>query len=137
MLRCGPQRVKKIPDRLYCRLSSGLRGTMTQTPSQTPLSYLSATGPSISRRVRLLVMGILLTLAGGVIAAFIVIGLVVALSYRQNLSAEYFWMNLAPAVLIYAVAAAGFLIVGVGSIRKRRWSQPVVLGGAWAWLSVG
>lgn len=43
----------------------------------------------------------------------------------------------APSLVLYAVSAAIFFILGVGSIRARRWARSLSLSLAWVWLIAG
>jgi uncharacterized membrane protein len=42
-----------------------------------------------------------------------------------------------PAVLLYLVLAGIFVILGVGSIRARRWARDLMLSLSWVWLLTG
>lgn len=43
----------------------------------------------------------------------------------------------APSLLLYALAAAAFILLGAGSIRARLWAQSLSLSIAWLWLITG
>lgn len=45
--------------------------------------------------------------------------------------------GLVPSLLVYALIAAAFVWLGVGSIRARRWARAVMLSVAWIWLITG
>ena len=43
----------------------------------------------------------------------------------------------APTLVLYVMAAAALIVLGVGSIRARRWAQALSLSLAWVWLITG
>src|SRR4051812_49089380 len=106
----------------------------------TQLSYLTPTAVPVSdRRTRILVMGIILLLAGAL--CVLVLGLMsyfLLLVRRRPISGPSFPINhLLMPLLLYAVAGAILLWLGMGAILRRRWVRPVVLAIAWPWLMVG
>ena len=44
---------------------------------------------------------------------------------------------LVPVLVFYAVAGVVFIVLGVGSFRRRRWARAIILAGAWVMLVVG
>src|SRR3989442_6468003 len=44
---------------------------------------------------------------------------------------------MAPAALLYLAVAVTFVVLGIGSIRARRWARAIILALSWMWLIVG
>jgi hypothetical protein len=44
---------------------------------------------------------------------------------------------MAPSALLYFAVAVMFVVLGIGSIRARRWARAIILALSWMWLIVG
>lgn len=90
------------------------------------------------RRRGLMVFGILEILLG--VLCLLMVGLMVlgqAMASRAGGGAAFNAQMMVPAMVVYVTLAAGFVWLGIGSIRYRRWARALVLILAWFWLCVG
>ena len=98
----------------------------------TQIDYLTPpTHGFVNRRTTLLVVGIFLIIAGSLAGC---LGLMtpLALFVPQPPGAPQQPVGqVIAALLIYAAIAGALIAVGIGSIRKRRWSRPIVLAASW------
>lgn len=87
----------------------------------------------------LVVFGILEIAIGGFCALLIPLVLAVTVFSRSltGAAAGPDLRTLVPSLLIYGLIAVGFVWIGVGSIRARRWARAVMLSLAWLWLITG
>ena len=104
-----------------------------------PTSQLpEATAPEFKdRRTGLIIAGILQILMGALCA--LVIPLMIfgqVMSARMN-GGEAQYRMIAPVVAVYAIMAAVFIVLGIGSIRCRRWARAFSLILGWSWLVMG
>jgi len=103
----------------------------------THIPYLTSTiGPAHDRRTRLLVLGILLLTLGG-FCLLITLATTSILLLRPGGMPAVPWQRVIMQLLIYCGAATVFATLGFGSIYRKRWVRPVVLGIAWPWLIAG
>lgn len=91
------------------------------------------------RSAGLIVFGVIEILIGLFCALLIPLALAVTLAARSvsGLDLAVDARTLAPSLAIYAVIAASFIWLGVGSIRARRWAAAVMLSLSWLWLLTG
>jgi hypothetical protein len=92
------------------------------------------------RKTRLLVFGILQVLFGGLCALFVplmIFGMVMSATMKKDAAGAVRWQTMIPAIGVYAVMAAWFITMGIGSIRARRWARALVLISSWIWLIGG
>jgi len=88
------------------------------------------------KRTGLTLFGILWILVGlflGLMAVFVVVSIVAAPPTSGGPPAKM----MIPAVLMYAVAGAVFIALGVGSIMAKRWARSLILALSWMWLVIG
>jgi hypothetical protein len=103
----------------------------------TYLPYRTSTlGPRCDRRCRLLVMGILLLVLGGLSILFLALS-IYAIAMQRDGPAFGTGRRMLGGLLIYGGSAIFFFATGLGSILRKRWARPVVLAAAWAWLLTG
>jgi hypothetical protein len=91
------------------------------------------------RSAGLVVFGIIEILIGAFCALLIPLALAVTVAARSvsGLDLAVDARTLAPSLAIYAVMAASFIWLGIGSIRARRWAAAVMLSLSWLWLLTG
>jgi hypothetical protein len=91
------------------------------------------------RSTGLVVLGILEIAIGGFCALLIplALALTVASQSLAGSAAGPEVRTLVPGLLIYGLIAVGFVWIGVGSVRARRWARAVMLSLAWLWLITG
>lgn len=91
------------------------------------------------RSAGLIVFGAIEIAIGAFCALLIPLALAVTLAARSvsGLDMAVDVRMLAPSLAVYAVIAASFIWLGVGSIRARRWAAAVMLSLSWLWLITG
>jgi hypothetical protein len=91
------------------------------------------------RSAGLVVFGVIEIAIGAFCALLIPLALAVTLAARSvsGLDVAVDARTLAPSLAVYAVIAASFIWLGVGSIRARRWAAAVMLSLSWLWLLTG
>jgi hypothetical protein len=91
------------------------------------------------RSAGLVVFGVIEIAIGAFCALLIPLALAVTLAARSvsGLDVAVDARTLAPSLAVYAVIAASFIWLGVGSIRARRWAAAVMLSLSWLWLITG
>lgn len=89
------------------------------------------------RRAGLVVFGILqiaLGLLAALMSLFMVVGALAGnAAGPQAMPARV----MAPTALLYLAVAVMFLVLGIGSIRARRWARAIILALSWMWLILG
>src|SRR5687768_4347412 len=88
-----------------------------------------------NRRRGLLFFGVALMILGalaGLIGAF----MLVAFWFSSEALAAQRRMML-PSVLFYFLAGAYLVVLGIGSVRMKRWSRAMILATSWLWLVTG
>ena len=112
-------------------------GVLTDRPLGIP------TPPAFrDRRTAMMIFGVILILIG---AGAGCMSLLMPLSFLapvesqapEGLALKPSAQTILPSMVLYAMVAAGFIALGVGSIRCRRWAPPVVVAAAWIWLIAG
>ena len=89
------------------------------------------------RRAGLVVFGILqivLGLLAALMSLFMVVG---ALAGNAAGPGAVPARVMAPTALLYLAAAVMFMVLGIGSIRARRWARAIILALSWMWLILG
>lgn len=90
------------------------------------------------RSLGLLVCGIVEILIGGFLILLVPLSIAaVALTPAAAMSQQAGLRSAIPAAVVYLVLAAVFIILGVGSIRARRWARDLMLSLSWIWLVTG
>jgi len=97
--------------------------------------------PFTDRRKRLLVGGILLMVMGCG-AALLGLGSAASVLIMQRVPEAQQVSHLKPVqaipgLLMYCGTGAVLLVLGFGSVLRRRWSRPLILVVSWAWLAMG
>jgi hypothetical protein len=89
------------------------------------------------RRNGLIGFGILLIILGCICALFVPLMLITLVwtSPIADIAPDY--RAIAAAIGTYAIAAVLFIILGIGSIKARRWARALTLIIAWTWLITG
>ncbi len=96
--------------------------------------------PYRDRTVGLVIFGILQFLFGLLCALIMLLTVLSTLAMRGMGGPAGASMNarmMLPALLLYGLAAAWFITMGVGSMLARRWARALVLVTSWIWLVVG
>ncbi len=91
------------------------------------------------RSAGLVVFGILEILIGGLLAALApltVAAMVLVGRLEGRDTAGELW-GVLPGLVTYAVIGLAFIIIGIGSIRARRWARALILVLSWLWLVSG
>jgi hypothetical protein len=89
------------------------------------------------RRAGLVVFGILqiaLGLLAALMSLFMVVGVLAGSAAARGAAQA---RVMAPAALLYLAVAVMFVVLGIGSIRARRWARAIILALSWTWLIVG
>lgn len=95
------------------------------------------------RKVRLILFGILQLALGALcvlLVCFMILGMFMAASLNRDATTPIAPMNISfmiPGMLVYLLAAAWFISMGIGSIMTRRWARALVLVSSWLWLIGG
>jgi hypothetical protein len=92
------------------------------------------------RKTRLLVFGILQILFGGLCALLIplmIFSMVMSATMNKDAANPVDGRMMIPGIGFYAAMAAWFIVMGIGSIRARRWARALVLVSSWLWLVCG
>jgi hypothetical protein len=90
-----------------------------------------------NRRAGLVVFGIL-QIALGLLAALMSLFMVVGALAGNAAGPEAPPPRvMAPTALLYFAVAVMFVVLGIGSIRARRWARAIILALSWMWLIVG
>jgi hypothetical protein len=100
------------------------------TPSTNP-----SVGPYRDRRTALLVAGVLEIILGAgawLMVALMVLGASMAAAHGAASTA-----SMIPGMAVYGMAGLVFVILGIGSIRARRWARALWLVVGTSWLMVG
>jgi hypothetical protein len=107
-------------------------------PMSTTIPYITPPAKDFrDRSATLLVIGILMILTGCGAGCFAVMTPLSLLVPRPPNMPGPRPIDMIVGALIYALFAAAFLYVGIGSVRKRRWVQPIVLICGWMWMAIG
>lgn len=93
--------------------------------------------PFKDRRAGLIVFGIIQILIGGLCALFIPLMLLGQAMAAKQTGAESQLQFIIPTLAMYGGMAAVLIILGIGSIRTRRWARALSLIVAWSWLVIG
>jgi hypothetical protein len=91
-------------------------------------------------KTRLVVFGILQIMLGSLFALavpMIILGMIAVAVSQEGRPQQAPWPTMTPAILFYALLAAWFIVMGIGSIRARRWARALVLTSSWLWLACG
>ncbi len=123
---------------------------MTQAPMQAPTPIVDAAAPVVlematpNRRVGLIVFGIIAIVLGGMAllgAVMVPIGAAMNVMMRNHATGYHpppvDWRGIVVAVLMYLAVGAMLILTGIGSVKLRRWSRPIMLIIAWTWLLSG
>ena len=105
---------------------------MTQIPYETP-----PLAPIGNRSGMLMVVGILLIVMGAIAGCVGLLAPFALLVPQPSGAAGPRARDVVMGAVMYALVAAIFIALGVGSIRKRRWVRPLVLVLGWIWLCAG
>jgi hypothetical protein len=92
------------------------------------------------RKTELIVFGIAQLLMAGfflIMTFFMLIGLLVAPSLPASSGADLDTGMMVPAFLMYAGMTVWFVMMGVGSIKARRWARALTLIYSWNWMLTG
>jgi hypothetical protein len=113
----------------------------TFVPSQPeppiPPNQVTVISPSSDRSTGLVIFGILLIVIGCFAALFVPFILVTALIARKSMGAGLPFGNVFMSVTTYGGLAIVLIVLGIGSIRARRWAHDLTLIGGWLWLITG
>lgn len=96
--------------------------------------------PFKDRSARLTLFGALAILAGSACVVFGLLHLLFLLGAGRLPGTESMpadWRSYVMGTLLYGLLGAAFILVGSGSVRKRRWARPMMLALAWTWLLGG
>jgi hypothetical protein len=103
-----------------------------------PVPLPSAPVPDFKdRRTGLIVFGILEIVLGALVAlmvVFLVLGRALAATGGRE---QMPFGQMIPTVVMYIVASAVLIALGIGSCQTRRWARALTLVVAWSWLVVG
>ena len=92
------------------------------------------------RKTGLIVFGILQILLGALCALmvpFMIFAMVVSFLVDNTTAPPTNPIMMIPAILIYALLAAWFITMGIGSLKTRRWARALILVSSWYWLICG
>lgn len=93
--------------------------------------------PFKDRRAGLIAFGIIEILIGGLFALFVPLMLLgQAISAKQT-GKESQYQMLIPTMAVYGAGAVVLIVLGIGSIKSRRWARALSLIMAWSWLLIG
>ena len=93
--------------------------------------------PYKDRSAGLIAFGIIEILIGGLFALFVPLMLLGQVLSAKQTGAEPQYQMLITPVAIYGAAAVILIVLGIGSIRVRRWARALSLIVAWSWLLIG
>jgi len=82
-------------------------------------------------------LGLVLFGSGQILIGLACLALVPLTLVGLALSPALSLRTVVPSLILYSIAAAALIILGVGSIRARRWAQALSLSLAWVWLITG
>ncbi|MBU4198762.1 MAG: hypothetical protein KKG09_10835 [Verrucomicrobia bacterium] len=92
------------------------------------------------RKTGLIVFGILEILFG-VVCSFMIplmlLGMLASASMSRSSVPPPTMSTMIPGLLFYALLAVGFIWMGIGSIKARRWARALLLVTSWIWLISG
>jgi hypothetical protein len=91
------------------------------------------------RSAGLVVFGILEILIGGLLAALmpLTVAAMVLIGRVEGRDTSGELWGVLPGLVTYAVIGLAFVIIGIGSIRARRWARALILVLSWLWLVSG
>jgi MFS family permease len=92
------------------------------------------------KKTGLVVFGVLQILLGAFCAlaiSMMILGMLVSVLVDEASAAPMNPITMIPAILIYALLAAWFISVGIGSLKARRWARALILISSWFWLVCG
>jgi len=92
------------------------------------------------RKTGLVVFGILEIILGAICALlipFIIFGMIMSATVNKNTAGAMPVGMMIASVLFYALIAACFIWLGIGSIKARRWARALLLVSSWLWLIIG
>jgi len=92
------------------------------------------------RKVRLVVLGILQIILGGICALmvpFMILGMAASAAYGKGAAGGVSLRMMIPGVLFYLALAVWFIWMGIGSVMIRRWARAIILVSSWLWLICG
>ena len=92
------------------------------------------------RKVGLVVFGILEVILGAFCALSVplmIFGMIASATLNKSPAAPMSAGMIIPGVLFYALLAVGFIWMGIGSIKARRWARALWLVCSWVWLISG
>ena len=95
----------------------------------------SSVGPYRDRRTALLIAGVLEILLG--VGAWLMVGLMVFAASMVTAQGAGSKGSIIPGIAVYGIAGLVFVILGVGSIRARRWARALWLVVSSFWLISG
>jgi len=95
----------------------------------------SSVGPYRDRRTALLIAGVLEILLG--VGAWLIVGLMVFAASMVTAQGAGGKGSIIPGIAVYGIAGLFFVILGVGSIRARRWARALWLVVSSFWLISG
>lgn len=102
---------------------------MTNSPSSMPETFHDRSAGLVVYGILTILLGVLSLLGALVIGA-------TALLPRTDMAMRT-TQSILPGVLTYVVAAIVLIWLGIGSIKKRRWSRALLLIGSWSGLAMG
>jgi len=89
------------------------------------------------RRLGLMICGIVEILIGVCLALLAPLSLAAVVLTPAPASGTPSLRSALPAAVLYLVLAAIFVVLGIGSIRARRWARDLMLSLSWVWLLTG
>ncbi len=92
------------------------------------------------RKTRLVVFGILQIILGSFCALMLpmmILGTIASAVTSQDTAQAINIKMMIPGILFYALIAAWFIIMGIGSVKARRWARAIILVSSWLWLICG
>jgi hypothetical protein len=89
------------------------------------------------RRTALTVFGLLQILLGLLFLALALLIPVAVVLTARSMNQDVDYLATMPSMLVYMILAATLILLGVGSIRARRWARNLILVVSWAWLLSG
>ena len=95
----------------------------------------SSVGPYRDRRTALLIAGVLEILLG--VGAWLIVGLVIFAASMVTAQGAGSKGSMIPGIAVYGIAGLVFVMLGVGSIRARRWARALWLVVSSFWLIGG
>ena len=92
------------------------------------------------RKTGLVVFGVLQILLGAFCALAIpmmIFGMLVSVLVDDAAAPPLNPITMIPGILVYALLAAWFISMGIGSVKARRWARALILVSSWFWLVCG